>query len=110
MDSRLPLSNTAFNALLPRLGRLSKASVEIAREVLVEGRIVSEIAIARGLTRQRVHCILRRFSAAQHEAPAHWQKIEVWVPPELGPEIREIAANARARHHASLAPCKAEEE
>lgn len=104
------LSNTAFDALLPRLGRLSKANIGIAREAFVEGRMPSEIAIAHGITRQRVHHILRHFRAAQHEAPPHWHKIEVWVPPELGPQIREIAANARARHYAGLAPCKAADE
>ena len=95
MTARTRLSAAAFEALRPRLARLALGSVDIAREILVDGRHVPDVAAARGLSRQRIYGILRRFDAAADSVPTDWQRVEVWVPPELAAEIVAKAAQAR---------------
>lgn len=100
MSERKRLSAAEFDALRPRLARLALGSVDIAREVLVDGRPAPEVAAARGLSRQRVYGILRRFDAAADSVPTGWQRVEVWVPPELASEITARAEQARLDHDA----------
>ena len=85
-----------FDALLPRLGRLTLDTVKIARAVLVDGMGAAEAGQAHGMTRQRIHAIVKRFDAAAKEFPRNWRKIQVWLPPELAAQVEAMAEKARA--------------
>lgn len=84
-----------FERLRPRLGRVSPASVAIARAVLVDGLTLSEAGQRNGLTRQRVHGIVKRFQIAAELVPPNWKRVEVWLPPALAAEVEEMAQKAR---------------
>lgn len=86
-----------FEALLPRLGRLSLDTVRIARAVVVEGQRPAEAARLHGLTRQRVNGILRRFELARGEVPKGWRRVDVWLPPDLAEYVETMARQARER-------------
>jgi hypothetical protein len=94
-----------FDAVLPRLGRLTLDTVKIARAVLVEGMGAAEAGHAHGMTRQRVHAIVKRFQAAAKEVPKHWRRIEVWLPPELAAEVEAMAEKARADYAGTEKGC-----
>ena len=85
-----------FDELRPRLGRLSLDTVELAREVLVNGKTQSDVAREHGLTRQRVSGMVSRVIAAANEIPRGWEKVEVWLPPALAEEVRKMEADAKA--------------
>jgi hypothetical protein len=84
-----------FDALRPLVGRLALDTVEIARAVLVDGKKTTETARRYGMSRQRVHGILRRFRAAAQAVPTGWRRVEVWLPPELAAEVEDMATEAR---------------
>lgn len=84
-----------FDALRPRLGRLSLDTVNRAREVLVDGQRQSEVARKHGLTRQRVSGMVARVLAAAHGIPRGWEKVEVWLPPAVAEQVRTMEADAR---------------
>lgn len=90
------MSPEEFDELGPRLGRLSPDSVAVARSVLVEGLRLSQAGERHGLSRQRVHGIVKRFrAAAVEEVPTRWKRVEVWLPPELASEVEAMAKRAR---------------
>jgi hypothetical protein len=86
-----------FDALGPRLGRLSPESVAVARSVLVDGLGLSQAGERHGVSRQRVHGIVKRFrAAAVASVPTRWKRVEVWLPPELAAEVEAMAERARS--------------
>lgn len=90
-----------FDALRPRLGRLTLDTVEVARAVLVEGLGQTDAAARYGMSRQRVHGIVQRFRAAAEEVPTGWRRVEVWLPPELAAQVEAMADRAKADHAAA---------
>lgn len=87
-----------FDALRPRLGRLSLDSVAIARAVLVEGLKPADVAARFDMSRQRVHGIVQRFRAAAQEVPTGWRRIEVWLPHEIALKVEAMAQRAKNAH------------
>lgn len=85
-----------FDSLAPRLGRMTPESVAIARAVLVDGIPKFVVAQQRKLTKPRVGAIVDRVLAAAQGVPRDWVRVEVWLPPELVPQVREMEAKARA--------------
>lgn len=98
MPSKPSMTLQEFDALRPRLGRLTVDSFDVARAVLVEGIRPTDVAEKHGMTRQRVHGIVQRFLAAANEVPTRWRRVEVWLPPELAEQVEALAAKARADH------------
>ena len=96
MPGEVTMSAEEFDALLPRLGRLSLDTVRIARAVVVDGHRPADVARTHGMTRQRVNGILRRFQHAEREVPKGWRRVEVWLPPDLAQRVEEMARDARA--------------
>jgi hypothetical protein len=94
------MSDFDFEALRPHLGRLSLDTVELAREILVNGQRQSEVARKHGLTRQRVSGMVSRVLAAENGIPRGWEKMEVWLPPELAAQVKAMAEKARADYAA----------
>jgi len=86
-----------FKALMPRLKRMTVGNVEIARRVLVDGISQVEAASESGLTKQRVGALVKSVQAVALEIPADWVQVEVWLPPELADQVRQMAADAKAR-------------
>lgn len=96
MSGKPRMTPDEFDALRPRLGRLSLDTVELAREVLVDGRSQVEVAKGHDITKQRVSGMVARVLAAAQDVPVTWQRVEVWVPPELVDQVRQLEAKARA--------------
>lgn len=95
------MTQEAFDELRPDLGRLSVATMDVARLVLVEGMSQSDAGARFGMSRQRVYGIMQRFQAAMRILPTTWRKVEVWLPPELAAEVEAKSKAAIAEHHAS---------
>ena len=91
-----------FDALGKRLGRMTRESVAIAREVLVDGINHVEAAKRHGLTKQRVGAMVERVLAAARDVPWNWEHVEVWLQPELAQQVREMEAQARERAKAEV--------
>ncbi|WP_053067892.1 TrfB-related DNA-binding protein [Xenorhabdus khoisanae] len=90
------MNETEFHALRPRLGRLTPKNVEVAEQVLVHGHDQANVARTYGLTRQRVNEIVTRVLTAASEIPTGWQRVEVWLPPELARQVRQMETEAKA--------------
>lgn len=90
------MTAAAFDDLRPRLGRLTEETIDIAREVLVEGKSQSDVARERGLSRQRVSSMVKSVVSAANEIPREWQRVEVWLPPDLAEQVRQMEADAKA--------------
>lgn len=86
-----------FKAVMPRLKRMTVGSVDIARRVLVDGISQVDAANESGLTKQRVGALFKAVLAAAREIPADWEQVEVWLPPELAAQVRQMATEAKAR-------------
>lgn len=92
------LTAEEFDALRPRLGRVSVNTMEIARAVLVDGVRQSDAATRYGMTRQRINGILRRFAAASQGVPTGWRRVEVWLPPDLAEQVEAMAYKTILEH------------
>ena len=86
-----------FKSLMPRLKRMTVGNVEVARRVLVDGVSQTEAANESGLTKQRVGAVVKSVLAVSQEYPANWVQVEVWLPPELAAQVRQMADEAKAR-------------
>lgn len=89
------MTATFFDELRPRLGRLTDETIDIAREVLVEGKSQSDVARNHGLSRQRVSSMVKSVISAANEVPRDWQRVEVWLPPNLADKVRQMEADAK---------------
>jgi len=85
----------AFEALRPHIGRLALDTVQLAREVLVDGVSQSDVARKFNVSRQRVHGAVVRVMAAANDVPKGWEKVELWLPPELAAQARAMEVEAR---------------
>lgn len=92
------MSAADFEALKPRLGRLTIDSFNIARAFFVEGKRPVEVAAQHGTSRQRVNGIIRRVEEAMKDVPADWRRVEVFLPPELAAQVERMAEEARAAY------------
>lgn len=86
-----------FRSLMPRLKRMTVGNVEIVRRVLVDGISQVEAANESGLTKQRIGALVKAVLAASRDIPPDWESVEVWLPPELAAQVRQMAEEARAR-------------
>jgi hypothetical protein len=94
-----------FDSLRERLGKMTPESIAIAREVLVDGVPKFLVAERHRLTQPRVGAIVDRVLAAAQNVPRNWERVEVWLPPELAQQVREMEAHARARAKAQGDSC-----
>jgi hypothetical protein len=86
-----------FNALKPRLARMTEKTVQLARDVLVSGQGLAEAGEKVGLTRQRVKMLVDRVLAVRDEIPADWKKIDIFLPREEAAKVRAIEARAKEK-------------
>jgi TrfB plasmid transcriptional repressor len=70
-------------------------TVRLARRILVEGVPPSEIAKETGLSKQRVGAMVNRVLAVAKGIPKGWEHVEVWLPPELAAQVRQMEQDAR---------------
>ncbi|GAB5097482.1 TrfB-related DNA-binding protein [Caballeronia sp. HLA56] len=86
-----------FKSLMPRLKRMTVGNVEIVRRVLVDGISQVDAANESGLTKQRINILVKTVLAASRDIPLDWEQVEVWLPPELAAQVRQMADEALAR-------------
>lgn len=84
-----------FDAVQARLGRMTIDTLRLAREVLVEGKSQAEVAAANNFTRQRINLAVTRVLKAASDVPSDWQKVEVWLPPAMVEQVRNMEVEAR---------------
>jgi len=84
-----------FEAARLRFGRLADDTIEMARQVLVEGQSQTDVARQYGLTRQRVNLAIKQVLTVIDDIPKGWVKLEVWLPPTLASKVRNMAEDAR---------------
>jgi hypothetical protein len=95
--AKVAMTAEEFDNLGERLGRMAPESVAMARAVLVDGLPRATVAQQHGLTKPRVTAIVDRVLAAAQDVPRDWVRVEVWLPPELAQQVREMEAQARAK-------------
>lgn len=86
-----------FDQLRPALKRLTLETVDIAREVLVDGKTHAEVAAARGKSKQRIGQMIKQVLAKRDDIPAGWEYLELWVPAPLAAEVRHQVELERQR-------------
>ncbi|EMM4514142.1 hypothetical protein WAQ86_004772 [Salmonella enterica] len=74
---------------------ISAETFDIAREVLVDGLPQVRVAKEHGLTRQRINSMVKRVTLAFSDIPQDWERVEIWLPPELAQKVRDMAQSAR---------------
>jgi len=65
--------------------------------VLVDGQPKVTVAQQHKLTKPRVGAIVERVLAAAQGVPRDWERLGVWLPPDLAQQVCEIEVQARAR-------------
>lgn len=90
------MTASEFDALAPKMRRVTVGTMEVMRRILVDGESRVEVAASVGLTPQRVGAMVKQFRAAQNEIPPNWVEVNEWLPPELAAEVRRMAAEAKA--------------
>jgi len=92
------LTKTEFDEKKRCLESLAYSSVLLAELVLVNGLTVAAAAQQLNMSRQNAHQIMKRVGALIEGFPADWEKLELWVPPELAAEVRRRVHDALERH------------
>nr|WP_269806239.1 TrfB-related DNA-binding protein [Pseudomonas putida] len=68
------------------------STVEVAKAVLVDGQRITDVAEARGMTKQTAHAAVKRVRKILEEQGAgELVPVLVWLPPELAEQVREMA-------------------
>jgi len=86
-----------FDALKPRLRRMTVKTIQLARDVLVSGMGFAEAGGKVGVSRQRVEALVNRVLAVRDETPADWVKVDIWLPPEEADKLRQVEARVKAK-------------
>lgn len=82
----------AVRPLLPK--RMKDESISLAFDVLVEGVSVVEAARQHGLSKQRGHVIVDRVLSAAKDVPKGTQRVNVFLPKELAPQVKAMTKAA----------------
>src|SRR5690625_670622 len=93
--ARPTMTAEAFEVLQPRLSHLTLSTIEITREVLVEGKSQSEVARRHGITRQSVSDMVARVRAAAKENEIRWRKVEPCTTAEMAEQVHNKEAETR---------------
>lgn len=101
--NKLRLTPEQFDQVAERMPRMSAATLEMTRRALVDGETHVEIAADCGVTRQAVQAAVTRVSEAFAKVPAGWQRVDVWLPPAMAAQVRQMAAQAEANRRAGAA-------
>jgi len=82
----------AVKQKLPK--RMKEQSIDLARDVLVDGLSIPAAAEKQGLTRERGRVIVDRVLAAKQAFPPGMQHVDVFLPPELAREVKRMGSPA----------------
>lgn len=93
--SKERMTAAEFDALAPKMRRVTVGTMEVMRRILVDGESRVDVAASVGLTPQRVGAMVKQFRAAQNDIPPNWIEVKEWLPPELAAQVRKMAAEAR---------------
>lgn len=86
-----------FDVVRERLVKMTPDNAAAARKVLVDGIPPVEVAQQCNMSKQRLNGILNSVRAAANGVPVSWVRVEVWVPPELVQQVRDIEERAKAK-------------
>ena len=75
---------------------MSERNLAAARSVLVDGLSPAVVAREYGISKQHLHGILSRVRRRLDDVPLDWVQVDVWLPPEVAAQVRELEAQARA--------------
>lgn len=97
--SRLERRMTAkqFDALVPRLHRVTESRVAAARRVLVDGVGVTEAGAEFDLPKQRVRDIVDKVSRLKDDIPVNWVRVRVWLPPAQAQKAVALSEKCKAK-------------
>lgn len=85
-----------FEAHRPRFETLTDDSIEVARQVLVEGRSSTAVARDRDVSASAVTKTVRKVLALVNDAPAGFVELRDFFPPEIAAQLRDYAAQLKA--------------
>ena len=78
---------------------MAAESIELARQVLVDGRRQIDVAAESGLGKQWISLLVRkmlRYASQPDDIPPGWKSDVVVLPPKLWPAVRKLERDARA--------------
>lgn len=81
------------------ISKMDPSTIELARQVLVDGRRQADVARDAGVVRQRVSALVKKMLSYMDRAdpvPAGWKRASVALPIEDWPRVREMEKAARA--------------
>ncbi|KND60982.1 hypothetical protein BVER_00865c [Candidatus Burkholderia verschuerenii] len=104
MKIQRKLTPEEFEAIKPRLKRMSQRNVDAAYQVLVNDKTQSEIARELGVTQQSigdaVNAVWKHFQKHYEQEsglaiPSDWIKVSALLPPEMAKVVTQMEKSAR---------------
>ena len=98
MRGKKRLTAQEFETLLPFLSRLKERNVRALHQVLVVGRMQTEIAGELGVTNKAVSQMVSRawqLHINHGERPDGWMSISVTLPPDMADMVKDMERKAR---------------
>lgn len=91
----IKLSEKEWESAAPKLGKLTVDSMAMARRLFVDGITPSQLATDCGVSRQAISQLKTRVERMLSEAPAGWERVDVWLPPADAETVRQMAQTRR---------------
>ncbi|MDX6917845.1 TrfB-related DNA-binding protein [Pectobacterium carotovorum] len=88
------ISRDEWDRLLPSLGKCSKVTIDIAHDVLVDGRKQVDVCATYDRSKQTVNAAIVRVRKLFEEVNSEpdMEFVSVWLPREEAKEVRKMAS------------------
>lgn len=98
MANKYALSDKEFESCLETLGaKFSKETLAVGYAVMVDDVPIIDVAANTGMSRQRVHAIVRNIweAISLKNLPDDWERVVVSLPPDLAKQVYEMEKKAK---------------
>ena len=89
MADQILMTPEEFELAKHKLKTLRGTVIDLAEQIIVQGKTKSEAAKAVGVSRQNVQKHMNRVNALLNDLPADYVWFEAWMPEKLASEIRQ---------------------
>lgn len=99
MRTKKRLTAKEFDTLRPHLARLKERNIEAIRQILVNGRMQTEVADELGITKKAISQMVGKAWQAHidhGDRPEGWASISVTLPSDMAEIVKDMERKARA--------------